>query len=149
MANFASAMMGLQQQQQQQQQQGEPPFSLTALINHDNAGDIVAGSEEIRAALLPLLPEGLQTEEELAATLRSPQLRQALGSLSGALQSDNYNSVLGNFGLDPAAGSEHMMRGDSISAFLEAVQARNPAPAPAADGDADVPDDVEDAPASS
>ena len=68
--------------------------------------------------------------------MRSPQLRQALGALSAALQSDNYNSVLGNFGLDPAAGSEQMMRGDFISAFLDAVQAANPAPA----ADDDKPD---------
>ena len=78
-----------------------------------------------------------QTDEELEATLRSPQLRQALGSLSAALQSDNYNSVLGNFGLDPAAGSEQMMRGDSVSAFLDAVQARHPAENPADNDDDD------------
>ena len=60
MANFASAMMGLQQQQQ-----GDPPFSLTSLINHDNVGGIVAGNQELRAALLPLLPEGLQVNLQL------------------------------------------------------------------------------------
>ena len=54
MANFASAMMGLQQQQ------SEPQFSLTSLINHDNVGGILEGSEELRAALMPFLPEGLQ-----------------------------------------------------------------------------------------
>lgn len=56
--------------------------------------------------------------------LRSPQLRAALASLGGALQTDNINSVFANFGLNPADGSEEMARGDGPGAFLAAIQAR-------------------------
>jgi len=73
--------------------------------------------------LIPLLAEGQQSAENIEATLHSPQLRSAFASLTAALQSDNFNSVLANFGLDPAHGAEHLARGDTIGAFLASLYA--------------------------
>lgn len=44
--------------------------------------------------------------------LRSPQFRQSISSLASALQTGNYNAVLTNFGLDPAAGAAKLAFGD-------------------------------------
>jgi hypothetical protein len=60
----------------------------------------------------------------LEENLRSPQLQQALDALAGALQSENYSTVMSNLGLDPSAGMPHLMRGDAIGAFLAAAAAR-------------------------
>lgn len=56
--------------------------------------------------------------------ISSPQLRQALDSLTGALNTENFNSIFANFGLDPAAGADEAARGDSTGAFVRAVQQR-------------------------
>ncbi len=59
-----------------------------------------------------------------------------MSSLSSALSTENYGSVMANFGLDPAAGAAALARGDNVAAFLAAVQAQadaaSPAPAAAA-----------------
>ena len=47
-----------------------------------------------------------QTPEQLEAIIRSPQLRSTLASLTGALQTDSFNSIVSNFGLDPSPGLE-------------------------------------------
>jgi hypothetical protein len=46
--------------------------------------------------------------------LRSPQLQQALGSLTSALQSDNFETVFANFNLQPADGAEAINVGDGV-----------------------------------
>ncbi len=46
------------------------------------------------------------------AQLRSPQLQQALGSLTAALQSDNFESIFANFNLRPADGVDAINVGD-------------------------------------
>ena len=122
--SLAAAFASMQQSAAMQAR--EPPFQLSDLVNHSNLAELIEGNEEMQQALIPMLPEGLQNREELFATLRSPQLRQALGALSSALYSDNYNTVMANFGLDPSAGQAAFMSGDSISAFLDAVQASAP-----------------------
>ena len=73
--------------------------------------------------LLPLLPAGQQTEEQLIDNLRSPQVRQALGSLQSAIAGDSFNSVLANFQLDTSSArvQEAMNSGNMILAFLESV----------------------------
>ena len=75
------------------------------------------GNESIQQELLSHLPEGLQNNAELIETLRSPQLQQALGALTGALQTDNFNAVFANFGLDPAAGAESLARGNGVQVY--------------------------------
>jgi hypothetical protein len=48
----------------------------------------------------------------LWSQLRSPQLQQAMDSLTGALQSENFNGIMASFGLNPADGAEDLARGD-------------------------------------
>merc|ERR1712146_498998 len=79
----------------------------------------------LRAELIAQLPEGQQSEEQLEIALRSPQLRDAMRSLSRALNPENYASVMANFGLDPGAGSELLVRGEAVQAFLAALAAQN------------------------
>jgi hypothetical protein len=80
----------------------------------------VLEDEEIRAELISQLPEGQQSQEHLETALRSPQLRDAMRSLSRALNPENYASVMANFGLDPGAGGELIARGEAVQAFLAA-----------------------------
>jgi hypothetical protein len=84
--------------------------------------------EALRAELVAQLPEGQQSEVHLETALRSPQLRDAMRSLSRALNPENYATVMANFGLDPAVGSELLVRGEAVQAFLQALAAQNPAP---------------------
>lgn len=72
------------------------------------------------------LPEGQQNSHHLEENIRSPQFRQALDSLSEALHSDSYNSVLANLGLNPASGGDQLAQGDNMGAFLSAVQSAFP-----------------------
>ena len=82
----------------------------------------------IRATLIPFLPEGQQSDEYLEQNLRSSQFRQSLGSLTSALNSENYSSVLANLGpIDPSPGMQQFLQGDGVGAFLTSLQAANPA----------------------
>ena len=51
----------------------------------------------VHESFLALLPENRRTEEELRATIHSPQLRQALDALSKALQSENLEAIMASF----------------------------------------------------
>jgi len=128
---FMAALMGAAAAVQQEPQQ--PRVPLGAVLRGSNLDEFLA--EEGHEDLAQHLPEGLQTTAELRQTVRTPQFSQAVGRLSGALQTSNYNAVLSNFGLDPAAGAAEMQRGDATGAFLQAVQAQAGSDAaPAADG---------------
>jgi hypothetical protein len=78
--------------------------------------------EDVKNTLISLLPDGRQTEEELLLTFRSPQLRQTLVQLSKALNSENINMVITNFGLDARAGAHLLQIGDGIGAFLASLE---------------------------
>ena len=53
---------------------------------------------DVVAKLVALIPEGQQTKEMLVENLRSPQVRQALGSVQSSIAS--FNDALANFQLD-------------------------------------------------
>ena len=103
--------------------QRQRPLSLLQIIKADDVLPLLQ-DQQVLQELIPLLPEGLQTKEELEKTLRSPQFKQSLAALSAALQSENFNTVFANFGLDPRDGATSLNSGDGIGAFLQAVQAR-------------------------
>ena len=65
---------------------------MLKLLESDESGDI-------KAALIPHLPEGQQTADDLKENLLSPQLRQAMGTLTQAIQSDQINVILASCGL--------------------------------------------------
>lgn len=78
-------------------------------------------------SLLPHLPEGQRDMAHLLDILRSPQLRQAAGSLTAAMQGPiNSASVLAGFGLDPTDAMLGAARhgGDAIGGLVAAVQAK-------------------------
>ena len=114
------------QQQQQQQQQGRafPRIApLSEVLTADEV-DRLLEDPEVRNRLLQHLPEEARSEDELRRTARTPQFRSALRTLTGALVSSNYNTIIANFGLDPSAGAEALARGDPVRAFLLALQAQ-------------------------
>jgi hypothetical protein len=114
--DLARAMAGIGQAR-------TPPTALQDIVNADDiTSSAILSDQNVQQELLSTLPEGHQTEEELVATLHSPQFQQTLTSLSSALQSDSYGSILANFSLDAAAGAEHLNRGDNVGAFLASVQ---------------------------
>ena len=76
--------------------------------------------EAVVDALLPLLPDGHRTREELYRTASSPHLASALRSLSKALNSANFPTVMANFQL--TGGDALVARGDGVGAFLAASQ---------------------------
>jgi len=121
-ADLQRAMMNLTGMQQQQQQQRS--VSLTEVINADEVlRSGLLADPAVQEQLIPLLAEGQQTPEQLEAIMHSPQLRSSLGSLTGALQTDNFNSIMSNFGLDPSRGMEALAAGNNVEAFLQALLA--------------------------
>jgi hypothetical protein len=94
---------------------------LTDIVTADAAGPVF-DTPEVCEALLPLLPEGDRTAGKARELLRTPQFRQALGHLGGAIERGEAHSVLANFGL--ASASEELNgEGGPVEAFLRAVQA--------------------------
>ncbi|KAG0240845.1 hypothetical protein BGW41_006600 [Actinomortierella wolfii] len=73
-------------------------------------------NEQQLAQLFSHLPEDSpHTAEEVQAVVRSPQFRQALVSLSSALESGQLGPLLRQFGLSPSAG-------DGVDGFLRAIE---------------------------
>ena len=100
------------------------PLGLEDILTADSILDTgIMDDPEVVASLLQFLPEDQRTQEHLEETLRSPQFRQSLTTLSSALQSDNFNNVMMNFNIDPAPGMQHLLRNDAIGAFIAALQA--------------------------
>jgi hypothetical protein len=113
-ADLMRAMAGLQMPALSPR---SPPLQEVVTSDAVVASEVLA-DPTVQAALLPTLPEGHQTTE-------------AMSSLSSALSTENYGSVIANFGLDAAAGAAALARGDNVGAFLAAVQAQADAAAPA------------------
>ncbi|KAH3780658.1 hypothetical protein DPMN_158477 [Dreissena polymorpha] len=62
----------------------------------------ILANPEVQQRLIPFLPEGgalPKSEEELRATITSPQFKQALSSFSSALQSGQLGPLMSQFGL--------------------------------------------------
>jgi len=98
------------------------PVPLSLLVDSGTVDELM-GDDVTVQLLLPHLPEGHRSPSDLRSTLLSPQFQQALGSLTGALQTENFNTVFANFNLDPADGQEAVVRGDGVGAFVAALQA--------------------------
>ncbi|KAH9125642.1 hypothetical protein AeMF1_003780 [Aphanomyces euteiches] len=105
----------------QSQASASRPVSINQLLQQPVVFELLH-DPAVQAELLPHLPETLQTPEELLDTTRTPQLQQCVGALAQALNTANFNGILSNFGLNPSAGQEHLLRGDGIRAFLAAIQ---------------------------
>lgn len=105
---------------------GPPLDELASVAAFEESG--ILNNEETKKKLIELLPEGQQTEKDLMENLRSPQVQQALKSLTTALCSDmdSFHSVIANFNLGTAEeGTTAFMGsgGNAIQAFLDRVSA--------------------------
>jgi len=65
--------------------------------------------------LLPFLPEGQRTVEDLRSQLRSPQVQQTISRLSSILNSSQYGHVMASLGLPQASGF-------GVSGFIDTIQ---------------------------
>lgn len=130
LAAFATHMEGMPPQvqamlmQQMLASRVERTAPLSFIVNPDEALAVATSTTAISASLAELLPEGQRDSAGLEAAVRSPQLAQALRSLTGALSTDNFETIFANFGLDPRDGADLMARGDAVGAFLAALQAK-------------------------
>lgn len=124
LADLQGAMAGIQAAQQQSAPGGPP---LNELVTADAVTAILESDESVKQRLIALLPEGQQTEENLAENLRSPQVRQTLRTLTQVLMPDEngdlsgYASVVANFNLDPEDGQQSLASGNPIQAFLDCI----------------------------
>mmetsp|Transcript_17404 Transcript_17404/g.20912 ORF Transcript_17404/g.20912 Transcript_17404/m.20912 type:complete len:357 (+) Transcript_17404:35-1105(+) len=99
---------------QTMRQQQSVRTNLVEIVSTEDVLPILS-DKEVQEELIKLLPEGLQTTEELFNTISSPQFRQALVALSGALQSDNFNTVMSNFGFNfDASMNTFLSQGDGM-----------------------------------
>lgn len=148
-AALQSAMMGLAQAQATARQP-VIPLQETILAEDVEATGILE-DPAVQQALTALLPEGQRSPADLADNLHSPQFQQTLSSLTGALQTENFNSIFANFNLDAAAGADALARGNGVEAFLMAIeaQARTQSGDGAEEGDGEAKTDGSDPPASS
>jgi len=80
--------------------------------------------EQVCEELMQFLPDGLQNKQELVESGVSPHVRQAMHALSQALVTNNFDTVMANFGLEMSDCMDYLQRGDGIGAFLRALQAK-------------------------
>ena len=74
--------------------------SLQQTLSQDKLLELIKDDPEVMKTLIPHLPEGQQTNENLEANLRSSQLQQAMRTLTQAIQSDQADIILASCGLD-------------------------------------------------
>ncbi len=115
-----------------------PPLQEIVTADSVEASGILK-DPAVRQRLIDLLPEHQRTEEDLRQNLRSPQVQQALQSLSAAISPNNNNNndnnniiphdltafhnVIINFSMNPDDGAVALANGDPIQAFLDCLLA--------------------------
>jgi 26S proteasome regulatory subunit N13 len=111
-----------------------PPLQEIVTADSVEASGILQ-DPSVRQRLIGLLPEHQRTEEDLRQNLRSPQVQQALQSLSAAISPNNNNNhhiphdltafhnVIMNFSMNPDDGAIALANGDPIQAFLDCLLA--------------------------
>jgi len=125
LADLQGAMAGLATTSPVGSPTSDPPLNEIA-----NADAVVASgileNENVKSALIALLPEGQQTEKDLLENLRSPQLQQSMKSLSSAISGDvqTFNEVIANFQMDPSDGAAALATGSPIQAFIDCLLAK-------------------------
>lgn len=109
-----------------QQQMPTPPLNELATTDAVDESGILDNPDAV-ARLMEFLPESQRTDEMLRENLRSPQVQQALQTLTQALVGDSddgssdYHSIVANFQLDAADGAAAMNSGNPIQAFLDCL----------------------------
>lgn len=109
-----------------------PPLQEILTADSVEASGIL-NDPTVRQRLMDLLPENQRTEDDLRQNLRSPQVQQALQSLSAAIgggttttnedTSSAFHNVIVNFSMNPDDGAISLANGDPIQAFLDCLLA--------------------------
>jgi len=127
LADLQGAMAGLATHSPVvQQQMPTPPLNELATTDAVDESGILDNPDTV-ARLMEFLPESQRTDEMLRENLRSPQVQQALQTLTQALVGDSddgssdYHSIMANFQLDAADGAAAMNSGNPIQAFLDCL----------------------------
>jgi len=97
------------------QQPSSPDVSLPSLMNADDIIPLL-NDPHVQERLLPFLPEGNRSREELQELLRSPQFQQAVSQFNSALRSGQLDQLMPMLGLPSSSG------GAGVRALLQAVQ---------------------------
>jgi hypothetical protein len=98
------------------------PISFMEVLSSDATQSLLC-SPDVRAALLPLLPDGHWTEEELDATLKCAQLKSAARAFTRAAKVGDPLELFAMLDLDVADGAEALEKGDFVRAVLDAIDA--------------------------
>jgi hypothetical protein len=92
-----------------------------AMLGMGTPGGDRNGPLRLQEVLTPeaIISSGVLNDPEVRASLiEHPQFRQSLGALTAALHSENFNSVVANFDIDPTAGMSHLVRYVLLSLIL-------------------------------
>lgn len=103
-----------------QQQHGVDPRLGPTMAQLLDPSHVIAlcTDEKFVARMLPLLPEGLRTQEELEFTLSSPQFQEAIGQFDMALRTGSLRTVFAQLGLKVEDASGTTVLKILISALL-------------------------------
>jgi len=100
---------------------------LQSILSSDEIIPLVQADESLRHSLLCHLPSGQQDVQNLIEILRSPQLQQAMASLTSALEEDRGGGgggrgVISSLGLQGSDGEEAVSRGEgAVGALIAAL----------------------------
>ena len=101
-----------------------PPAQVStpveSILSPEEIVPLVQADESLRNSLLQHLPQGQQDVASLVEILRSPQLRQAISSLTQALEG-GQGSILSNLGLSIQDGQQANQGEGSVGALIAAL----------------------------
>ncbi|CDW81082.1 regulatory particle non-atpase 13 [Stylonychia lemnae] len=121
-SQFDDLMSQLLQSMGQGASQFERSPGLANILTTEGMLKLIEENPDVRQALIEQLPEGQQDEQGLKDNILSPQLRQALGSLTQAIQSDQISIILGSLGLDQSVLNNSK---DGVEALINALIKRH------------------------
>jgi len=98
------------------------PVPLTSVMTSETLEPLLADEAAV-AEMLPLLPEGQRSAEDLREALNSPQIHQSMTVLTQAIYSDQLPVLFAGLGLDPSSvGSTGAT--DALEALCRAMEAQ-------------------------
>jgi len=103
-----------------------PPAQVStpveSILSPEEIVPLVQADESLRNSLLRHLPQGQQDVGNLVEILRSPQLRQAISSLTQALEGGRgQGSILSNLGLRSQDGQQANQGEGAVGALIAAL----------------------------
>jgi len=118
-------------------------LELQEVLKADALSEILRNDTTLQDMLMPDMPDGLQTKEELFTFIRSPQFRQTVAELGQALSTENMYQILLQMGIDPGIAPGPGARG-FLQALITALSKKALEQKPAQDDDDDLDADLYD-----